>query len=360
MSYTANLVNKTVIFICCFVICILERNISESVAIMLVSLIFSGLLSYFDNEKFKLVLTAGFSVLSFFIPALIIFLPLIAYDMFFHKYRYINLIAIIPLLRSYGHYPIQTFLTIIITMSLSVMLKHWVEEQHKLITKHNQLIDSAREMSFQLKKQNRDLMEKQDYELNLATANERNLIAREIHDNVGHLLSSAILQSAAMLTFTEDEKSREKLKSLNNTLNEAMNSIRSSVHRLYDESVDLNTQVWNIINKISFCKISYNYNIVGNPEKKIKYAFISIVKEAFANIMKHSDATHASILLNEHPGLYQLIIKDNGTVKNDGLKKGLGLKNMEERVNSLNGIINITRKNGFEIFISIPKSGQSE
>jgi nitrate/nitrite-specific signal transduction histidine kinase len=105
------------------------------------------------------------------------------------------------------------------------MLKYWAEEQHKLITKHNELIDSAREMSFQLKKQNQDLIEKQDYELNLATVNERNRIAREIHDNVGHLLSSAILQSAALYTVTKDEKIREGLNSINNTLNEAMSSI---------------------------------------------------------------------------------------------------------------------------------------
>ncbi|HAA25397.1 MAG TPA: hypothetical protein DCE11_04660 [Ruminiclostridium sp.] len=112
--------------------------------------------------------------------------------------------------------------------------------------------------------------------------------------------------------------------------------------------------------KISFCKVVYNYNITGNPEKKIKYAFISIVKEAFSNIMKHSDATHAYVTLNEHPGFYQLIIRDNGTVKSDSKKEGLGLKNMEERVNSLNGIININERNGFEIFISIPKDGNNE
>ena len=360
MLNTANLINKIIVFICCSIFCILEKDISSSVAIILVSLIFSGFLSYFDNEKIKLALSTGFSVLSFFIPGFVAFLPVIAYDMFFNKYQYINLIAIIPFLHSFEYYTSQTFLMIIITLVLSIMLKYWAVEQHKLITKHNELIDSAREMSFQLKKQNQDLIEKQDYELNLATVNERNRIAREIHDNVGHLLSSAILQSAALYTVTKDEKIREGLNSINNTLNEAMSSIHSSVHMLYDDSVDLNTQIWNIIKKISFCKISYNYNITGDPDKKIKYAFISIVKEALSNIMKHSDATHAFITLNEHPGLYQLIIRDNGTLKSGRLKEGLGLKNMEERVNSLNGIMNTIRKNGFEIFISIPKPKRNE
>jgi len=309
------------------------------VAVMLISLIFSGFLSYFDNAVLRLALTAGFSVLSFLVPGLVIFLPLIAYDMFFIRYQYINLIAAVPLIHSYEYFPVQIFSVIIIVTFLSIMLKYWAEEQHKLITKHNQLIDSAREMSFQLKNQNRELIEKQDYELNLATVNERNRIAREIHDNVGHLLSSAILQSGALLTVAGDEKVREGLKQLNNTLNEAMNSIHSSVHMLYDDSADLNMQIWNIIKNISFCKVIYNYNITGNPDKKIKYAFISIVKEAFSNIMKHSDATHAFVTLNEHPGFYQLIIRDNGTVKSGRKNEGLGLRNMEERVASLNGII---------------------
>ena len=54
---------------------------------------------------------------------------------------------------------------------------------------------------------------------------------------MGHLLSSATC-NPALLTVTEDEN-QGNLKLLNNTLNEAMNSIHSSVHKLYDDSVDL-------------------------------------------------------------------------------------------------------------------------
>ena len=188
MLNTANLINKIIVFICCSIFCILEKDISSSVAIILVSLIFSGFLSYFDNEKIKLALSTGFSVLSFFIPGFVAFLPVIAYDMFFNKYQYINLIAIIPVLRSFEYYPVHIFIVIIIFTLLSIMLKYWAEEQHKLITKHNELIDSARGMSFQLKEQNQDLIEIQHYELELVTVNERNRIAREIHDYVGNLL----------------------------------------------------------------------------------------------------------------------------------------------------------------------------
>ncbi|HHW22861.1 MAG TPA: two-component sensor histidine kinase [Clostridiaceae bacterium] len=214
-------------------------------------------------------------------------------------------------------------------------------------------------MSIQLEKQKNELLEKQDNELSLATMNERNRIAREIHDNVGHLLSSAILQSGALKTLNRDERLSGNIQALHDTLSRAMNSIRESVHRLYDESVDLNAKLTEIINNFSFCEIVYDYNISGNPDKKVKYAFISILQEALTNIINHSDATEVKVILNEHPALYQLIIKDNGKVKKFDVNDGLGIRNMIDRVHSLSGNINIITENGFEIFIAVPKEAHS-
>ena len=49
-----------------------------------------------------------------------------------------------------------------------------------------------------MEQKNKELLEKQDYEIQVATLNERNRIAREIHDSVGHLLSRSILQLGAL------------------------------------------------------------------------------------------------------------------------------------------------------------------
>lgn len=48
----------------------------------------------------------------------------------------------------------------------------------------------------------------QDYEINLATLNERNRISKEIHDHIGHLLSRAILQVGALLTISKENHQR--------------------------------------------------------------------------------------------------------------------------------------------------------
>lgn len=357
MPYISNLIEKFAIFICCLMIYLLQDNMTIGVVTILVSVIISGFLSYFDDAGIKIVLTAGFIILSCFFPALVAFMPLIAYDMFFHKYQYINLFGIIPFIYFSRSVSIQTASVLFFMTVLCLMVKYHTEEQNKLHAKYNELSDKTREMSIQLKEQNNDLIKNQDNEMHLTALNERNRIAREIHDNVGHLLSSAILQSGALLTIIRDDKMREHIKTLNDTLSQAMNSIRNSVHELYDESIDLNAGIKDAIKQFTFCEISYEYDISSNPGKKLKYAFISIVKEALSNIVRHSDATHASIVFREHPGLYQLIIRDNGTVKGYSMDNGLGLKSMIDRVHAFNGNFNVITENGFEIFISIPKEG---
>ena len=68
---------------------------------------------------------------------------------------------------------------------------------------------------------------------------ERNRIAREIHDNVGHMLTRAILLLGAVKTINQDQKITDSLTLLEDTLTQTMDNIRSSVHNLHDNSIDL-------------------------------------------------------------------------------------------------------------------------
>jgi len=349
----SGLLEKAILFVSSMIIYLSQPDFGVSVAVVLVPVIISGFLSYFDDERVKIILTTGFSVLCCFVPAAVIFMPLIAYDMLFNKFRYINLLAVIPLIHFSKSSSVLVLSIVIIMITFSILIRWHLNMQKQLHRKINELGDEAREMSIKLKKQNIELIEKQDNELYLATLNERNRIARDIHDSVGHLLSSAILQAGALITVSRDEQVKTHLKELNETLSQAMNSIRASVHKIYEESIDLDMQIRELIKKFTFCEVNYDYNMYGDPDKRLKYTFISIIKEALSNVMRHSDATKVTIALNEHPALYQLIIKDNGKAKNTG--NGLGLTNMIDRVNSFNGNININTENGFEIFISIPK-----
>ncbi|MDO5336153.1 MAG: histidine kinase [Eubacteriales bacterium] len=214
--------------------------------------------------------------------------------------------------------------------------------------------DDSREHSLLLAERNKTLLANQDYEIYTATLKERNRIAREIHDNVGHILSRSILMVGALKVVGGEEAIRPMLENLDASLNSAMDSIRSSVHDLHEESIDLEQSIRSLIRGFSFCSADLEYDMGTELPPEVKYCFISITKEALSNIMRHSNAQHVQILMREHPALYQLCIEDNGTrlKRNAG---GLGLTNMQERVQTLGGNIQITASRGFRIFITVPK-----
>ncbi|MGI6344727.1 MAG: sensor histidine kinase [Bacillota bacterium] len=204
-------------------------------------------------------------------------------------------------------------------------------------------------------RRNRDLLEKQGYEVRLATLNERNRIAREIHDQVGHLLSRSILQVGAMLVMPRAATEHKQLVALRDTLTQAMNSIRRSVHDLHEESVDLRMQLLALVDSFLFCPLRLDYRLESEPDQQIKYCFLAIVKEGLHNIARHSNASQASLTLLEHPAFYQLILQDNGSSTAAKSGEGLGLKNMAERVAALGGQFSAGQQDGFRVFVSVPK-----
>ena len=224
-----------------------------------------------------------------------------------------------------------------------------------LVQKFKQTRDDSVELNLLLKEKNQVLLEKQDYEIYTATLKERNRIAREIHDNVGHMLSRSILLTGAIRTVNKDTALTLSLEQLETTLSSAMTSVRESVHDLHNDSIHLKEALTSLIEAFTFCPVSFEYDMGFEAPKAVKYCLIAIVKEALNNVMRHSNAKKVHITLREHPALYQLIIEDNGTLQPTYAEDGLGLLNMKERIATLNGQIQIQTENGFRIFITIPK-----
>jgi signal transduction histidine kinase len=133
-----------------------------------------------------------------------------------------------------------------------------------------------------------------------------------------------------------------------------MDSVRMSVHDLHDESVDLLTEFKTLCNRFDFCPITLEFNMDSNPDKMIKYTLIAVVKEALSNVIRHSDASSVTVTLREHPALYQLVVKDNGS-KKEPSGDGIGLISIAQRVESAGGLVHSGWDKGFFVFVSIPK-----
>jgi len=350
------LIDKLIIFVFCLALYLTTVDNVLLIAPVLVAIIFGTASSYLKEGPVTAVLFVGYVVIGFFEPVYLLFVPLLCYDILIFQYKWLWTLALLPIIMDFTQLDGPSMVLIPVFMVVAYFLKKRTLSLEMLKKDYHALRDTTRETALQLEKKNKLLMEKQDYELNLATLTERNRIARDIHDNVGHMLSRSILQTGALLATTKDEPTKEGLIQIKETLSEAMDSIRNSVHDLHDEALDLQVELQTLIKNFDFCPVKFDYDVDSGLNKEVKYCFIAVVKEAFSNIIKHSNATDVVVVVREHPGLIQLVVQDNGTGTKPPDGEGIGLGNISDRVAALSGQVNITADPGFRIFISVPKN----
>lgn len=310
---------------------------------------------YISQRACHLSLSLFFVLLTVISPDFALFFPVFLYGVLEDQYYLLAIFAgILSFLRILPCSPEIPFF-LILGGILALLLNDRTASYEALDRKFRKTRDESVENAILLKEKNQALLEKQDYEIYTATLKERNRIAREIHDNVGHMLSRSILLTGAIRTISKDPALAPSLEQLEATLNTAMTNVRESVHDLHDESINLRDALNGLMKDFTFCPIQMDYDMGYEVPKSIKYCFISIVKEALNNIIRHSSASKVQIIVREHPGLYQLVVEDNGTQLHQETDRGLGLLNMEDRVRALKGTMQIRTENGFRIFITIPK-----
>ena len=336
---------------------------SFAVVAFLLACIYMCLNLVWTDKRIHYILTVGYMMAGIYRQEMWMFLPVILYNMLeFYSALYAvfgaGLTAYVCVVYA-DVYGIQTVFFTLAGVAAAVLLQRRTEAMEKLEQEYKKSRDDSKELTLMLEKKNQNLLEKQDTEIYMATLKERNRIAREIHDNVGHMLSRAILMVGALKTVNQKEQLKIPMEQLEQTLNEAMTSVRKSVHDLHDESVNLKEVLESLAEEFTFCTVRMDYDMGYDIPKEIKYSFIAIVKEALNNVMRHSNATEVHVLVREHPWLYQLIIEDNGTKGTNeadiGENDGIGIQNMKERVRMLQGTMQVQKQNGFRIFITIPK-----
>lgn len=255
---------------------------------------------------------------------------------------------------------LNDILEVVLLMAFAVMLSYFTELLLGYQMKLHSMRDASMEHDMLMEQMNHQLIEKQNAQIYNATLKERNRIAREIHDNVGHMITRSILQVGAIGVINTDEKLKAPIADLKSTLDTAMDSMRKSVHDLYDESVDLRQALAKLKPTDSAFAFSLEYDCEDDVPRDVKYAFIAIAKEAVNNAVKHSNGDEIRIIVREHPAFYQLEIMDNGTSVDERSLSGetgdgIGIKNIKERVAAIGGIMRIKADDGFRIFVTLMK-----
>ena len=255
---------------------------------------------------------------------------------------------------------LNDILEVVLLMAFAVMLSYFTELLLGYQMKLHSMRDASMEHDMLMEQMNHQLIEKQNAQIYNATLKERNRIAREIHDNVGHMITRSILQVGAIGVINTDEKLKAPIADLKSTLDTAMDSMRKSVHDLYDESVDLRQALAKLKPTDSAFAFSLEYDCEDDVPRDVKYAFIAIAKEAVNNAVKHSNGDEIRIIVREHPAFYQLEIMDNGTSADERRLSGetgdgIGIKNIKERVAAIGGTMRIKADDGFMIFVTLMK-----
>ncbi|MGN0341256.1 MAG: sensor histidine kinase [Roseburia sp.] len=351
--------DQLLLFVLCAFLLIGQESYALPVFVAVAMVGLSGLALYVEKPGKKLILFVIYLLALLMVPEFILFFPLVLYEVFRERFWWGLAAGLLLGLVWQSLTAMQLALWLfgcVLAFFLNKRTGEVLAGRHKLIV----LRDSDKELENLMRAKNRELIEKQDYEIHVATLQERNRIAREIHDNVGHMLSRSILQMGALQTIYQEEPLQGQLVGINETLNQAMNNIRESIHDLHNDSIDLRQSILDATKDMQpKYQVHLEYDVTGAVPRKIKYCFIAIVKEAVANILKHSNGDQVTIIIREHPALYQLCVEDNGNSAAgkpvDSLQDGIGLYNMRERVEALQGSINIENKDGFRIFITIGK-----
>ncbi len=356
------LYDKIPLIICCTVIIFSMSDKTIPVVVLLSAISFSSVAQTFDNKTPAFISQLAYISFCILRNEFWCFFPVILYDIMYSRKRFIlNCISGAAFAISIKSFEISNsnLLMLIGISAFAVLLQIRTSELEKLTEKLISTRDSSAEINMTLSDKNQQILDNQDYEIHLATLKERNRIAREIHDNVGHLLSRSILQVGALGFINDDKMRKESLDSLSDTLNNAMTTIRNSVHDLHNDSIDLKQSLDEIINtlKDNNFTVYSDFEYPSNMPNNEKLCIIGIVKEAVSNIVKHSNGNKVVINLIDHPAFRQLKIHDNGDCSMlVADNSGIGLMNMRDRVEKLGGLFTFSYdKDGFRILVSLKK-----
>jgi signal transduction histidine kinase len=199
----------------------------------------------------------------------------------------------------------------------------------------------------------------------LAAVQERNRIAREIHDSLGHTLTAQNiqLQTAVKLWQRDLNQAQGFIEQAQRLAAIAMQEVRCSVSTLradVAEVVSLEGSIAALVDDFrqgTGIAVSADINIQTSTPPEVNRALYRILQEALTNISKYAEATTVEVQMHSIADRMKLTIADNGKGFDPTQEKaGFGLQGMRERVAALDGHLRIESapKKGCRIQVELP------
>lgn len=199
----------------------------------------------------------------------------------------------------------------------------------------------------------------------LAVVEERNRIAAEMHDTVGHTLTAAVLTLEAAEGLVSEPQAAQKLHQGKEQVRRGLSELRASVKVVRSGNETNFVAVLEQLLQEIRSDTGLDIHLVMESEITLSPLqagiLLSAVKECTTNAIRHGQATHADILIGEYKGQLRLAFTDNGSGTDD-IKSGSGLSIMRERVQSVGGTLELesTPGEGFTVSLIIPAMQRKE
>ncbi|MEG2935901.1 MAG: sensor histidine kinase, partial [Clostridium sp.] len=191
---------------------------------------------------------------------------------------------------------------------------------------------------------------------------ERNRISREIHDSVGHALSTAMIQLSAMETVADKEGSNLKpmAGNLRAFINESFQDVKGAVRELKPDEYDdyqglLRLQeVCNSFEKLSGVRVKTilskgDWNLTSKQSNHL----YRITQEVLSNSLRHGKATEIKVVMNFTKEEFVLSFNDNGVGTDKIEETGMGLKNIRERAAEIEAFVDMKSSKGRGFFVKV-------
>ncbi|MBD2756169.1 tetratricopeptide repeat protein [Spirosoma validum] len=172
---------------------------------------------------------------------------------------------------------------------------------------------------------------------------ERKRMAADLHDSLGGLLSAIKMSLSALNPTHMADREQQIYHNLLNMTKEAFAEIRYLSHNLQPDELEkqgLSEALTRLVTKLNLSqKTTFHLDIAALPRlgKTAEFNLYSICIELCSNIIRHSEATEADILFRRFNNELNMIVKDNGCGMNPADATGMGLRNIQARMDLIKG-----------------------
>jgi signal transduction histidine kinase len=263
-----------------------------------------------------------------------------------------------PQLNNFIPYTIFSLSSFLFVFGMIYLTKHQILQHTKLVAalKEIEFKNSELQLAYKKLKETSEALEE------VIVLKERNRIAREIHDTIGHTLTTVLVEVEAgkRLISKDAELAQQKLELAQEQVRKGLSDIRQSVRLLKDRGsiLEFIPAIDSLIQETenhTGVKISCDISLNAKLSKDLEYVLYNSLLEGITNGIRHGNSSHFLFVLSANSREVNFLLQDNGT----GCEKpilGFGLTSMKDRVENCGGIIHMltSPNNGFKITINIP------